>query len=678
MVETQIVGGRLDAELRGQIEVDAAGEQAEPGVHEVRLPLVFAAAQVRDQAAAVHQRHAGAGQQDAETVPEAEAAAGEGRVVEDAVEAVGGAVGRVAVAGGIEIGDPGTPPVAVERHLERRHAGEDVDLVVGTEGRVGPGDRVEAVGAGGEVEGVVDVDPAEVAEAGPAEIERAHRVRRERAHRVGAHQEAVGVEVEAGLVAQVVERRLRGVARHQEVLAVDVGHRHLLVAGVEGVEAAVGVLLQPLEERQVELVAVRLVGAEEARAEVGVGEEETAEVAVERLDAGAHRDEVVVRGEVGELQLAEQLLHRDEAVRAAGALAHVGVDDAVLGHAQVVDVRDEARLDPPVDRPEGGVALEQVGRQGDGLGGQELPVTAEELQAPGPGGADPGGGGQLAGLDQGVRDRAQAEEQVLAADRQIALPAVLVVGVPAAAGDGQLVGRQHHPPAVGEFLEIAGGRLDRRRVALRHRQQGTAREAARKLHHQVRERAGRGACGRPDGCSHRIGAGGERRRPAQAPMAVRGHLGGGGAGRRGGDGRQCGCGWRRRDYGDRDLDGRARGRIGRAGDRDLGRPAVQRGARGHDRRLDRCLDPIGLPARGGSLRGAGGPLRGQERTEEERHQGLEDGPGGGSAAGAGGGAGHCSGLRGNLRNGRRTPSTKRLSAQMPAGGRKPCAPRKVT
>ena len=117
---------------------------------------------------------------------------------------------------------------------------------------------------------------------------------------------------------------------------------------------------QAVEDGQVVLVAIRGVVAEEAHAEVRVGEDEAAEVAGERLRAGADGDEVVVRREVAQLALVEELLQREAAVGALGAAAHVGLDDGVLLDAHVIEVGDERRFHALRDRLERGVALEEI------------------------------------------------------------------------------------------------------------------------------------------------------------------------------------------------------------------------------------------------------------------------------------------------------------------------------
>jgi hypothetical protein len=98
LVEAEVVDGDDAAQRRREVEVRRGGDQVQSGVDEVGLPLVLAAPQIRDQAAAVDQRHPDAGQAQADAVPVAEAAAREGGIVEDRIEAGRLAVGRLAVA----------------------------------------------------------------------------------------------------------------------------------------------------------------------------------------------------------------------------------------------------------------------------------------------------------------------------------------------------------------------------------------------------------------------------------------------------------------------------------------------------------------------------------------------------------------------------------------------------
>ena len=61
-------------------------------------------------------------------------------------------------------------PIAIVGDLERRHAGADADAVAILEFRIGTGDRIELVVAEDVVDGVIDVETADVAESRLAEV----------------------------------------------------------------------------------------------------------------------------------------------------------------------------------------------------------------------------------------------------------------------------------------------------------------------------------------------------------------------------------------------------------------------------------------------------------------------------------------------------------------------------
>ena len=89
-------------------------------------------------------------------------------------------------------------PVAVVGQLQGRHPGIDVLGLVGQ--------RVERVVADDPVKGMVDVETVDVPVARPAEIGGVDRVRLKDPDRIGPDQEAVVVELEAGLVMVVSGR----------------------------------------------------------------------------------------------------------------------------------------------------------------------------------------------------------------------------------------------------------------------------------------------------------------------------------------------------------------------------------------------------------------------------------------------------------------------------------------
>src|SRR3954454_11365020 len=94
-------------------------------------------------------------------------------------------------------------------------------------------------------------------------------------------------------VAIDVVAELGGIALREEVLNVDIRHSDILVARFECIQAAVGVLLQEIETRQVVLNAVVPQVPEEAKARLLFRKNKAAEVAGELLRAGADGEEVI-------------------------------------------------------------------------------------------------------------------------------------------------------------------------------------------------------------------------------------------------------------------------------------------------------------------------------------------------------------------------------------------------
>jgi hypothetical protein len=169
-----------------------------------------------------------------------------------------------------------------------------------------------------QIRGMGQVPAAEVAVARPAGVVAVDAVGLDGAERGRADDCAVGVVVDRGLVEAGVEAGLGGVAGMEKVLPVDIGDRHHLAAAVEGVELRIGVLFAEVENGEVVLPAVASVVAEEAGAEVGVVEEQAAEVAVEGLRAELDGAEVVVDREIAQVFLVENLLEGD--IRLAAGL----------------------------------------------------------------------------------------------------------------------------------------------------------------------------------------------------------------------------------------------------------------------------------------------------------------------------------------------------------------------
>ena len=206
----------------------------------------------------------------------------------------------------------------VARELRRGESGADVLRP--------PGERVALVAPEGGIHRGLQVPAAEVPVAVVAEVAHGVVVRALVAQRGGALEEAVVVVVGARAFAVHVEDGggLRGEARDGEVLAVGVGHEHVVAAHALAETSFRPELVSFSRRRNQPRLYCQLVvvaRAEEAHAEGHVLEEEAAEVGGEGLDADAHRVEVVARRDVAQVHVGEQFLHADVVVRAPGARA---------------------------------------------------------------------------------------------------------------------------------------------------------------------------------------------------------------------------------------------------------------------------------------------------------------------------------------------------------------------
>jgi hypothetical protein len=156
----------------------------------------------------------------------------------------------------------------------------------------------------------------------------------------GADLKTVAVKLARGAVVVKQKADLRRVAFAQEILPENVADVDVLMARVETVQAAVGVLLQLGKIGGVELILIVGEAAEETRAEVVVGVDEAAKIRDKRLNTGAHRDEVEVGVHVFEFHFGEGFFKGDVCVGAVRAPARVDVDDAALARVDVVGQAD--------------------------------------------------------------------------------------------------------------------------------------------------------------------------------------------------------------------------------------------------------------------------------------------------------------------------------------------------
>ena len=159
----------------------------------------------------------------------------------------------------------------------------------------------------------------------------------------------------------------RGVALRKEVLNVNVSNLYLLLARLEGVETAVGVLLQHVEVGQVVVDAVRTQVPEDSHSRLFIREDEAAKVAVELLNAGSDRHEVKVRTKIVEFQFEEPFLQAHMRVEPVGACFDVDVDYAAFLGLEEVQIDRWGETEPEINRLEGSVAAKQIEGEQKGL-----------------------------------------------------------------------------------------------------------------------------------------------------------------------------------------------------------------------------------------------------------------------------------------------------------------------
>src|SRR5581483_4470157 len=286
------------------------------------------------------------------------------------------------------------------------------------------------------------------------------------------YEPAVAVVLDVRSVMQHVNAEFLRIPAPEKVLHVQVGNSNLLAAPLEvRIESAVGFLFAAIENRDVVLIAVGCLVAEEPDSKIRVGENEAAEVAAERLRAGPYRQEVEVGREVAQLALIKKLLDREVGIVASRAAPHIRLHDCVFRDALVVVVRDQRNLQPLPDRLECSVSLEEIRRNDERLKDRALLVLSEEMNALRLVRAHAGRRWQRARFEQSVGHARERKERVRASERKVALIEILIVGIQLSARVlVELIRRRRNAPAIGHCEEVLAqigkrsiddGRLDR-------------------------------------------------------------------------------------------------------------------------------------------------------------------------------------------------------------------------
>src|ERR1700722_14935826 len=345
--EAQVVHVYKPAQFRRDIEIGADVREKNSGVHEISLAFVFARTQIGKKAVARIERDPRAREPDTLAIPKAEDSSRECREIIDGIESTGVATGWVRRARSIKERTLQPEPVAIHRYFERRHLRVDSHWF--------SCDGVEAVVAQCLIKSMGQIHRSDVALAGPTDVRGMnavrlnHATRKHFANRRRAHEKTVVVVVDGGIVLVVMNAQLRGVTLEQEILAKHVGDDHLLITERHGIQAAVGILFEEIKIRDVVLPPIRIEIAEDADARLLFHKQETAEVAIKSLNAGAHRDKVVIWADILDLEFAEGFLQTDVRVETRGAFGHVGVDDSAFLDVEIIQTDGLSDSDAPVN-----------------------------------------------------------------------------------------------------------------------------------------------------------------------------------------------------------------------------------------------------------------------------------------------------------------------------------------
>src|SRR6267143_1908264 len=142
--------------------------------------------------------------------------------------------------------------------------------------------------------------------------------------------------MQAGIVLVPCDNELCRVAGEKEVLKIDVAEKDLLMAAFERVESAVSVFFKKMEVGEIVFDAIAVKVAEDSQGRLFVNKKKAAKVSVELLDTRACRNKVVIGTEIVKLHFDESFLEAGVIVKAVGAAARIGANDAQFADFQIV------------------------------------------------------------------------------------------------------------------------------------------------------------------------------------------------------------------------------------------------------------------------------------------------------------------------------------------------------
>jgi len=415
------IGEKL--QLRSDVGIQSVTEDERAGVHKVGLPFGFAAPKIRHEAIALLKIHRRTGEIETLVNIKAERPANEKRPIQNRIEPSGGAILWIVVSAGIKDRDFVPEPVLVDRKLERGHLRVDLDSM--------PGNSIQAILAKHLVKRVCDIEPADVSVASPAEVLGLHVMILHFPDRFWPNDETVLIVMAIRAIKIGVKTEFRSVALGEKILPKNIRDQNLLIARIEPIQVRVSILLAHVEGDEVVLPAVVVVVAEDARAEVGVIENEAAKIAHERLNTEARGDEVIIVRQIVDMDFDERLLDRIKILVAGRvAQARIGIEHAGFLDVGVVVVVDAEKTKGPLHRFESGLALEKVDPDRDIVREGELFAPAKKFGAARPRAAYSARRRQATRFELKEIAHREVEKDVLPDDGRVAFECALQIGMP--------------------------------------------------------------------------------------------------------------------------------------------------------------------------------------------------------------------------------------------------------
>ena len=209
-------------QFRSDFRVGAVADNGRAGIDEVGLTLGLAAPEIRHQAIALLKIHRCAGEIEALVDVVAKRSTDEKWPIENGVEPSRQAILWIVVATGVKEGELVPQPVFIDREFERRHLRENSHSL--------SRDAVKAVFAEDLIEGVRNIEEADVAVARPAEVIRLHIVIAHRTDGRRPNDQSILVVMASGMIKVGMEAYLSGVTFGEEVLPINVGDQDHLLA----------------------------------------------------------------------------------------------------------------------------------------------------------------------------------------------------------------------------------------------------------------------------------------------------------------------------------------------------------------------------------------------------------------------------------------------------------------